>query len=130
MGKIVGTSGTIQSGSTVVGGLTEFSIDQATEVVEDTELGDTAKSFIADRTSWNASATVMYDKDDSGQDLMLNGAEMVIHIIPAGDATGNEDFSGDVIITGVSMPVAAGAMVTQAFTMQGTGVLAIADISA
>ena len=124
MAKITGTQGAVKSATTIVGSVTDFTVDETGETVEDSVLGQTAKSYVADRTGWAGSLTVMYDIADTGQDTLAVGATLVLHLIPGGDTAGNEDINGSVIITGRSTPVAAGAMVTRAITFQGSGALA------
>lgn len=124
MAKITGTNGAVKSGALVVGSVTEFSVERTGETVEDSVLGQTEKSFVPDRTSWAGSMTVLYDPADTGQDTLTINAELELHLIPGGDTAGNEDFNGSVILTGVSLPVAAGAMVSKNVSFQGTGVLA------
>lgn len=124
MARITGTQGAVKSGATVVASVTEFSLDQTADVVPDDVLGVTEKAFLVDRTGWTGSITVGWDKGDAGQATLAVGATFAVHLIPEGDAAGNIDWNGNIIVTAISMPVAAGAIVTQAVSVQGTGALA------
>jgi len=128
MSRITGTLGEVKIGAVVVGSVTEFNLEQTQDMVPDDVLGDLNKNFLPDRTGWTGSMTVGYDKDDTAQTTLraaiASGASLDVHLIPAGDTTGNIDFNGSVYLTALSMPTAAGAIVTQAFSAQGTGALA------
>jgi flagellar hook assembly protein FlgD len=122
MTAIVGTSGVVKIGANAVAEVTAFSIDEQAEVVEDTPLGETAKTFIPDRTSWSGSISCQWDATDTnGQEAMTAGSSVSVSLQPEGDTTGDVTYSGTVLITGISRSVSAGAVVTAEFSFQGSG---------
>lgn len=121
-----GSEGLVKIGTNTVAEVTGWSLEQTAEVIEDTELSDTAKSFKSDLTSWNGSIECHLDETDTnGQEAMTIGAEVTLHLLPEGDTTGDLDMYGSAIITGISEGGAIGGMVTRSFTFQGNGALTI-----
>lgn len=124
-----GREGVVKIGANTVLEVTGFTLEQSADTIEDTELSDTAKSFISDKTSWNGSVECHLDEDDStGQAAMTIGASVSLDLYPEGATSGDMHYSGSAIITGVSISNAIGSTVTASFTFQGTGTLTKAAV--
>ena len=63
-----GKEGVVTAGGTAIGELTSFTIETTGDVVEDTELGDAAKTFLAGRTSFSGTLEMHYDETDAQQE--------------------------------------------------------------
>lgn len=119
-----GSEGIVTVGGNVVAELLSWTVDETGDTIEDSELSDTAKTFVSDMTSWTASIECQWDETDTtGQGAMTIGATVACVFLPEGNVSGDVSRSGSAIITGKSQGNAKGAMVTQSFSLQGTGAL-------
>ena len=118
-----GKEGVVTAGGTAVGELTGFTIETTGDVVEDTELSDAAKSFLAGRTSFSGSLEMNYDESDAQQETLTVGSSISFVLLPEGNSSGDQSFSGTGIITGMSINNAMDAVVSRSVTFQGTGAL-------
>jgi len=120
-----GSSGVIKVGSNVVAEILSFSVEQSGETIEDTIIGETAKTFQPGTTSWNGSSDAHWDVSDAtGQGAMTIGAEVALNMFPGGDGTGETQLAGNAIITSISISgMENNGMVKASFSFQGTGAL-------
>lgn len=129
MAKVNGRDGLVKIGANTVSAVTAFSLEESMAPVDDTDLADTATTFVAGDTSWTAQIDCHWDKaDTTGQGAMTIGASVSLVLQPEGDVSGDETRSGTALITGRSSANAKGAMVTQSFTLQGTGALTVGSV--
>ena len=120
-----GRAGLVKIGANTVAEITAFSLEETADLVEDTELSDTAKSFKNDIVSWSASIEAHLDySDTNGQEAMDIGTEVELHLLFEGATAGDIDKNGQAIITGISRNAAGGSPLSVSFTAQGTGALA------
>tara|TARA_R100001440_G_scaffold44339_1_gene64100 strand:- start:8096 stop:8482 length:387 start_codon:yes stop_codon:yes gene_type:complete len=118
-----GKEGVVKAGGTAIGELSGFTLETTADVVEDTELSDATKSFVAGRTSFSGSLDMNYDETDSPQQTLTVGSSIAFILLPEGDTSGDESFSGSGIVTGMSVTNGMDAVVTRSVTFQGTGAL-------
>ena len=118
-----GKEGVVKAGGTGIGELTGFTLETTADVVEDTQLSDSTKSFLAGRTSFSGTLEMSYDETDSPQQTLTAGTSISFVLGAEGDATGDEIFSGSGIITGMSVNVTLDGITTRSVTFQGTGAL-------
>jgi|TARA_R100000789_G_scaffold73734_1_gene69353 hypothetical protein len=118
-----GKEGVVTAGGTGVGELTGFTLETTADVVEDTQLSDSTKSFIAGRTSFSGTLEMSYDETDSPQQTLTAGSSIAFVLLPEGNTSGDEDFTGTGIVTGMSINDSLDAIVTRSITFQGTGAL-------
>ena len=123
-----GKEGVVTAGGTGVGELTGFTLETTADVVEDTALTDATKSFLAGRTSFSGTLEMNYDETDTPQQTLTAGSEIAFVLLPEGNASGDEKFTGTGIITGMSVSNAMDAIVTRSITFQGTGALVRATV--
>ena len=123
-----GKEGVVTAGVTGVGELTGFTLETTADVVEDTALTDATKSFVTGRTSFSGTLEMSYDETDSPQQTLTAGSEIAFVLLPEGNASGDEKFTGSGIITGMSVNNAMDAIVTRSITFQGTGALVRATV--
>jgi len=123
-----GKEGVVTAGGTGVGELTGFTLETTADVVEDTALTDATKSFVAGRTSFSGTLEMHYDETDSPQQTLTAGSEIAFILLPEGNASGDEKFSGSGIITGMSVNNAMDGIVSRSVTFQGTGALTRATV--
>ena len=118
-----GKEGVVTAGGTAVGELTSFTIETTGDVVEDTQLSDSTKSFLAGRTSFSGTLEMNYDETDAQQETLTAGSSISFVLLPEGNTTGDQSFTGTGIVTGMSINNAMDAVVSRSVTFQGTGAL-------
>jgi len=118
-----GKEGVVKAGGTAIGELTGFTLETTADVVEDTELSDATKSFLAGRTSFSGTLEMSYDETDSPQQTLTVGSSIAFILLPEGDTSGDESFTGSGIVTGMSVNNGMDAVITRSVTFQGTGAL-------
>ena len=118
-----GKEGVVKAGGTAIGELTGFTLETTADVVEDTQLSDATKSFLAGRTSFSGTLEMNYDETDSPQQTLTVGSSIAFILLPEGDTSGDESFTGSGIVTGMSVNNAMDAVITRSVTFQGTGAL-------
>lgn len=123
-----GKEGVVTAGGTAVGELTGFTLETTGDVVEDTALSDATKSFITGRTSFSGTLEMHYDETDSPQQTLTAGSSISFILLPEGNTSGDEKFSGTGIITGMSVNNAMDGIVARSVTFQGTGALTRATV--
>jgi hypothetical protein len=124
-----GKEGAIKSGSTVMGGVTGFTIDTTADVVEDSSLGNAAKTYMAGRTAFSGSVDMHYDEGDAAQETLDVGATIAFSLLPEGNTSGDQSFVGNGIVTSMSIGVSLDGVSTRTVAFQGTGALTIGTVS-
>ena len=118
-----GKAGVVKAGGSGIGELTGFTLETTADVVEDTALTDATKSFIAGRTSFSGSLDMNYDETDSPQQTLTVGSSIDFILLPEGNSSGDESFTGSGIITSMGVTNAMDAVITRTVNFQGTGTL-------
>tara|TARA_R110000824_G_scaffold6017_6_gene27693 strand:+ start:1523 stop:1909 length:387 start_codon:yes stop_codon:yes gene_type:complete len=124
-----GKEGVIKSGSTVIGGVTGFTIDTTADVVEDSSLGNSAKTYMAGRTAFSGSIEMHYDEGDTAQETLDVGSSITFTLLPEGNDSGDQSFAGSGIVSSMSVGVTLDGISTRSVAFQGTGALTIATVS-
>ena len=120
-----GKEGEVVVGGTAVGELVSFTLETTGDVVESTKMSDSAKSFIAGRTSFSGTLEMHFDEADSVQTQLTAGASITFKLLPEGGSTGDRKFEGASVITGMSVSQPLDGVVARSVTFQGTGALTI-----
>jgi len=124
MATHTGSEGTVKVGANTIAEIRSFSIDETGDTLEDTTMGDTARTYKSSLTSFSGSVDVFYDETDTtGQGALTVGAEITINAYPEGDTAGDTYKSGSAIVTGVSLTSSFDGMVESSITFQGNGSL-------
>ena len=118
-----GKEGVVTAGGTGIGELTGFTLETTADVVEDTQLSDSTKSFVAGRTSFSGTLEMHYDETDSPQQTLTAGSSISFILLPEGNSSGDESFTGTGIVTGMSVNNPMDGIVSRSVTFQGTGAL-------
>lgn len=125
MATVTGVGGIVTVGGNAVAEINGFSFDESATAISDTNINDAAETNLGGKTSWSGSIECMWDKADStGQGAMTIGATLTVVFKPEGATLGDQIYTGTAIITGRSQAVADEAIVSQTFTLQGSGALA------
>ena len=123
-----GKEGVVTVGGTEMGEVTSFTLETTGDVVEDTALTDSTKSFVTGRTSFSGTIEMHFDETDTQQETLTAGASISFVLLPEGNASGDASYTGTGIITGMSINNAMDAIVSRTVTFQGTGALTVGTV--
>lgn len=119
-----GSEGIIKVGSSSVAEVRSYSLEEAADVLEDTSMGDSARTYKSSLTSFSGSLDVFFDETDtSGQGALSIGSEVTLNVYPEGDASGDTYYSGTAIVTGVTRSASFDGLVEASISVQGSGAL-------
>ena len=119
-----GSEGTVKVGSNAVAEIRSYSIEESADTLEDTSMGDSARTYKPSLTSFSGSLDVFWDETDtSGQGALSIGSEVTLNVYPEGDTAGDTYYSGSAIVTGVSRTGAFDGLVEASISVQGNGAL-------
>ena len=119
-----GSEGTIKVGSNAVAEIRSYSLEESSDTLEDTAMGDSARTYKPSLTSFSGSLDVFWDETDtSGQGALSIGSEVTLNVYPEGDASGDTYYTGSAIVTGVSRSASFDGLVEASISVQGNGAL-------
>lgn len=124
MATHAGSEGTVKVGSDAIAEIRSFSLEETADTLEDTSMGDTARTYKSSLTTFTGSVDVFWDETDtSGQGALTIGASVTLNVYPEGDASGDTYYSGSAIVTGVTRSSSFDGLVEASITVQGSGAL-------
>ena len=122
MATHLGKEGTVQVGSNAIAEIRSFSIDETIDVVEDTSMGDSSKTYLASIKDFSGTVDVLYDETDTnGQTALSLGSSVTLNFAPEGTDSGDVKLTGTAIVTGKSVTSSFDGLVESTITVQGTG---------
>ena len=125
MATHTGSEGTVLVGTDAIAEIRSFSLEASAEVIEDTSMGDTDRSFKAGLKSFTGSVEVFWDETDAAQIALDVGASVTLKVYPEGAASGAKFYEGTALVTGRTITSSFDGMVEAALTVQGTGALTL-----
>ena len=128
MATFKGSEGTVKVGTigsnVAVAEIRSYSIEESADTLEDTSMGDSARTYKPSLTSFSGSLDVFWDETDtSGQGALSIGSEVTLNVYPEGDTAGDTYYSGSAIVTGVSRTGSFDGLVEASISVQGNGAL-------
>lgn len=129
MATFKGNEGVLKIGSNTIGEIISYSIEELTEVIDDTSMGDASRTFLASLKSFTGSCEVHFDDTDTGQLDVQNGEAGSISVQMEGDTTGDHKLSGAIIVTGRTITGSIDDTVKASITFQGNGALTEGTVS-
>ena len=123
MATHTGSEGTIKIGSDTLGELRSFSLETTAETIEDTSMGDSARTFKVGLTSFTGSASVFFDELDTAQVNLTAGASITLNVYPEGASSGDTYYTGTALVTGKTINSSFDGMVEAEVSFQGSGAL-------
>ena len=123
-----GKDAVVHVGGTNIGQATGFTVDTTHDIVEDTALGSSMKSFVVGRGTFTASIDMNFDDDDTAQGNLVQGSSLSFEFMPEGSGSGEQKLSGTGIVTGMSVGVTLDGVTTKTVSIQGTGGLTIGTV--
>lgn len=125
MATHTGSEGTLKVGANTIGEIRSFSISESADTLEDTSMGDVARTYKSSLTTFTGSVDVFWDEADAGQMAMTVGAIVTFSAYPEGATAGDKYYTGSAIVTGLTVSSSVDGMVEASITLQGTGALTL-----
>lgn len=130
MATHAGSEGTVKVGSNAIAEIRSFSIEESADTLEDTSMGDSARTYKPSLTTYTGSIDVLWDEmDATGQGALTVGAEVTLNLYPEGDTTGDVELTGAAIVTGRSINSSYDGLVEMSISVQGNGALTTTTVS-
>ena len=124
MATHTGSSGLIKVGTNTVAEVRSFTLDTTAELLEDTALTDTSKTFQVGKKGATASVECFWDETDTnGQIAIAEGSSVALNLYPEGATSGDYYYSGTYLITANSVSVPTDGMIEATFSATLTGAL-------
>lgn len=123
MATHAGSEGVVFSGSNQVNQVRSYTISETGETLEDTSMGDAARTYIASLKTFTGSLDVYWDESDTGQGDLDIGSTIVLNLYPEGNASGDTYYTGSAIVTEKSITASFDGLVEMSVSVQGTGAL-------
>ena len=129
MATHAGSEGTVKVGSNAIAEIRSFSLEETADTLEDTTMGDTARTYKSSLTTFTGSVDVFWDETDtSGQGALTIGASVTLNVYPEGDTAGDTYYSGSAIVTGITRSSSFDGLVEASITVQGSGALTASTV--
>ena len=130
MATHAGSEGTVKVGANAIAEIRSFSIEETADTIEDTTMGDGARTYKPSLTSFSGSVDVFWDETDStGQGALTIGAEVTLNLYPEGSTIGDTYLSGSAIVTSRSISSSFDGMVEMSISVQGNGALTTSTVA-
>lgn len=129
MAVVSGKSGSVFYGSDKIGELNSFTLTVTQNNEESFGFGDTWVTNTATSKGWSVEASGYHDPADStGQaatiaDILTGDSSVSIALRTEGDTTGDDEYSGTVILSEVSIEASADGLMGFSFSGTGNGAL-------
>ena len=121
-----GSEGTVHVGTDAISEIKSYNINETMNVIEDTNIGDSAKTFQVGSTEWDGSVDCYFDELDTAQIALTSGASVTIKFYPEGTTTGDKYYTGTALVTGITRSASVDGMVDASYSLKGTGALTLA----
>ena len=127
MATHTGVEGVVKIGSNAVGEVVSFSMSIESELIDQTKLGDTFRSFKAGTRQWSGEITCHWDEGDTNgqqaiQAAILAGSSVTLNLYPEGASTGDAYYTGTAYLKSMSIDVADNdSNVMAKYSFQGSG---------
>ena len=122
MATHTGSEGTVKVGSNAIAEIRSFSIEESADTLEDTTMGDTARTYKSSLTTYTGTVDVLWDETDTnGQGALTIGAEVTLNLYPEGDTSGDTYYTGTAIVTSKEVASSFDDVVSMSFEVQFSG---------
>jgi hypothetical protein len=124
MANHTGVSGIVKVGSNAVAELRSFTLDTTAELIEDTTLTDSSRTYQVGKKGATVSAECWWDETDTnGQIAMAEGSQVTLNLYPEGADSGDYYYSGTYIMGSNSVSVPTDGIIEASFNATLTGAL-------
>lgn len=128
MATTTGSSGVVKlqvSGvsEAVVGEVRSYTLEGSADTIEDSVMGDVARTYKAGLEASTVSLECYWDDTDAQQLVIDNRASLDFEIYPTGTGTGEKYYHGTGIVTSKSITASFDGMVEASFAIQVNGLV-------
>ena len=124
MANHTGVSGIVKVGSNAVAELRSFTLDTTAELIEDTTLTDSSRTYQVGKKGATVSAECWWDETDTnGQIAMAEGSQVTLNLYPEGADSGDYYYSGTWLIGSNSVSIPTDGIIEASFNATLTGAL-------
>ena len=122
MANHTGVSGIVKVGSNTVAELRSFTIDTTAELIEDTTLTDSSRTYQFGKKGATVSAECWWDETDTnGQIAIIEGSQVALNLYPEGADSGDYYYSGTWLIGSNSVSIPTDGIIEASFNATLTG---------
>lgn len=117
------------AGTVTVAEVRSWTVEHTKDVIEDTVMGDAARTYKSGLHQFSGSMEVVYDDGHTAATNAFDPAQdgaLSVEFYP--NSSSGEKFTGSVIVTSVSRTASFDDLVTATVNFQGTGALTIASV--
>ena len=124
MATHTGSSGLVKCGSNIIAEVRSFTLDTTAELLEDTTLTDTSKTFQVGKKGATASVECFWDETDTnGQIALAEGSSVAMDLFPEGTDSSDYYYSGTWLVTANSVSIPTDGIIEATFSATLTGAL-------
>jgi predicted secreted protein len=124
-----GSEGLIKIGTDAIAEVKSYSLEESSDTVETTKMGDAARTHLASLASFSGSVDCFWDETDTnGQVALAVGSTVTLLWYPEGSTSGDTYYSGSVIVTGKTITGSFDGMVEASISVMGTGAITAATV--
>ena len=124
MANHTGTSGLVKVGTDTIAEVRSFTLNTTSELLEDTTLTDTSKTYQVGKKGATVSVECFWDETDTnGQIAIAEGNSVALNLYPEGADSGDYYFSGTYLISGNSISTPTDGIIEATFDATLTGAL-------
>ena len=124
MTTYLGDDGVVQIGANAVAEITRFTLNESSDRIEDTVMGDANKTYKAGKPDVNGQITCRFDPGDTnGQEALTNGSTVALDLRPRGTGSGLPTYTISAQVTEIVTEVAEGEIISRTFNWAAAGPL-------
>ncbi len=124
-----GSEGVAKVGTSTIAEVKDWSISESAETIDDTTLGDTARTKAVGLTSASGSLTAFWDETDTaGQGAMTVGASITLNLYPEGATSGDKYATCTALITEKGVSTSLDGMVETSVSFEANGAVTWATV--
>ncbi len=117
-----GSEGVAKIGANTIAEIKDFSLSETAETIDDTTMGDSARTKQVGLTTASGSMTAFWDETDtSGQGAMTVGASVTLNLYPEGATTGDKYATLTALITEKGVSTTLDGMVETSMSFEANG---------
>lgn len=125
-----GSEGVVKIGSNTIAEVRDWSITISSDTVEDTTMGDSARTYKPSLTSATGSISAYWDETDAtGQGTMTAGSEVTLNLYPEGADSGDTYYTASVIITEEGASASFDGMVEASYSFSANGAVTTTTVA-
>jgi predicted secreted protein len=129
MATLTGNDGQVVVGGTTVAATRNFSIEITSDTIETSAMSNDSRVYVSGMSSFSGSADIYFDPSEfDGAESTFNATSGTVGAAPVAvklyvkqDATNDQVFTGNVIVTGYTVNSAFDGMVEASISFQGSG---------